>query len=76
MFRRKNKEPEGPTSTRYEVQSYASLKGIVMDAQVYADGLKKLLNEGDDKGWRLLQVTGAGSSGAVMVVWDTQPNRG
>lgn len=75
MFGRgKKKEPEGPVSTRYEVQSYANLKGIVGDARVYAEGLQKLLNEGEDKGWRLVQVTGAGSSGAVMIVWDTLPD--
>lgn len=73
MLGKKTEAPEEATG-RYVVQAFASGKGIVKP-DVYAEGLQEVLNRGDAKGWRLVHMGGAGSSGAMMITWDRQPDK-
>ena len=72
VFRKKEAPVEAGETGRFVVQAFASGKGIARP-DVYAEGLQELLNAGDAKGWKLVYMGGPGSSGAMMITWDTAP---
>ena len=65
-------DPE-PRSTRYLVQTFPAQEGNA-SVEAYAEGIQRLLNEGEDRGMRLVYIGEAKHVDAAIVVWDTVPS--
>lgn len=72
MFGRNRRQPEEPkseTTGRYKVEFLRSAK----TAEAFPPVIEAALNEGDARGWRLINVQ-TPISGA-FIFWDTEPDR-
>lgn len=71
MFRSKRQGHEEARQGRYRVEAITNVKGLLVNPDAYASELQSRLNAGAERGDALVGVYSPGSSGAMLIVWDT-----